>query len=282
MALSERLSSHLRRLRHHGGRGPILNGRRFRMAGYFANRMASDITDHEPHMNGVIAMILNERPQGFWDIGANIGQTMIKVLTAAPDATYFGFEPQIQPAAQIEDFIHRNALSNCRIFPFALGDRNGCAWLYHNSDTDEMASLSDSHLGGSTAARATIILLRKGDEIFAEMGCTDMGVLKIDAEGAEIQVLHGFRQTIARHRPAILLEVLPNFVGEQRDWLPQEQRDGQEHKAAEILQFLGEFGYRLQVVASDGIPRPVEAFNMNDREGFIGYDYLARADRPDR
>lgn len=275
MSFSERLSSHLKRLRHQTGGGPVLGQRQFRMAGYFPNRMASDITAHEPHMNGIIAKLLAERPQGFWDVGANIGQTMLKVMAADPGAQYFGFEPQILPAAQIQDFIKRNHLSNCRIFPFALGDRTGCAWLYHASDTDEMASLSETHLARDVRS-STIVLLRKGDEFFRELGSSDMGILKIDAEGAEMQVLRGFEQTIGQYLPVILLEVLPNFVGEARDWLPEDQRQLQEASASELASFLTGFGYRLQVVDRNGTERPVESFNLNDREGFAGYDYVAR------
>ena len=48
----------------------------------------------------------------------------------------------------------------------------------------------------------------RGDDALASRG-GELGVLKIDAEGAELDVLRGLAETIDRDRPLIICEVLP-------------------------------------------------------------------------
>ena len=45
-----------------------------------------------------------------------------------------------------------------------------------------------------------------------ELGLDDVGILKVDVEGAEADVLDGLERTVRRHRPYVLIEILPYTV----------------------------------------------------------------------
>jgi hypothetical protein len=55
--------------------------------------------------------------------------------------------------------------------------------------------------------------LRVGDSVREELAPDRIAILKVDVEGAEADVLEGLERTIARHRPYILIEILPYSVG---------------------------------------------------------------------
>jgi FkbM family methyltransferase len=67
-------------------------------------------------------------------------------------------------------------------------------------------------------------------DTFVERHGLRPGLVKIDVEGAELSVLHGMRDTLAHHRPALLLEIHP-------DWQPEGV------DAADVEAFVRDAGY---------------------------------------
>jgi FkbM family methyltransferase len=52
-----------------------------------------------------------------------------------------------------------------------------------------------------------VVEARRGDRLLAERGWSRVDVIKIDAESSEGPILRGLEQTIAAHRPAVIVEV---------------------------------------------------------------------------
>ena len=76
-----KIRSHAQRVRHHLGSEVSFGNQRFKVHGYYANRL--NISErHERNLTEVFTRQLQSRPGAFIDVGVNIGQTLCKVLGA--------------------------------------------------------------------------------------------------------------------------------------------------------------------------------------------------------
>jgi FkbM family methyltransferase len=142
----------------------------------------------------------------FYDIGANVGFfTLVGARLVGPAGHVVAFEPVPWCARAVARNIELNGFAHAQIQQRAVGAADGGARLL------VVGEASWSHLE-STGRHADV-----REEIDVEVVCIDSlvaagsipppDVLKIDTEGAELQVVEGARETIARHRPAIVCEL---------------------------------------------------------------------------
>lgn len=256
-------------VRHQLGKRLELGGRSYRVRGYLANRLAVNFK-HEPELVDLLKRLFAERDGALIDVGTNVGQTLIKSLTADPARQYIGFEPQIDCCFYIDRFIKDNGLSGASIFPLALSDVDGLLRLYLSNDRDEMASTLP---GGS---RFQWAMARIGDDVLDEIAPAAISVIKVDVEGAELAVLRGLTRSISKWRPAIVFEQLPNFVGEERIPIPPLKAAENTHSADAILSNLRGHGYDVFQITDQGETRKIERFELDDPVNYVGHNYLAR------
>src|SRR3954468_12370548 len=212
MKLLERFKNHVPRVRHQLGRPLKIGTQSFRLQGYHADRLARDFDD-EPHLLPVLKRVLSGQKGAFIDVGANVGQTLIKVLAIDPSRTYLGFEPQLESCFYVERFLQANSLANAHILPIALSNADGMVPLFWDQPNDTTASIFPSHAyaPGQRRPHMNWIPARVGDDLLREMGIEDVAAIKIDVEGYELEVLSGLLQTIRQKRPAVIFEVLSNY-----------------------------------------------------------------------
>ncbi len=86
-----------------------IDGTDYRTKVFFINRLALH-EEHEPWMDAAYSAALNSKKGIFIDVGANTGQTLLKVLSFDRDREYLGFEPQLDCCYFIEKFIKENNL----------------------------------------------------------------------------------------------------------------------------------------------------------------------------
>lgn len=246
------------------------------MRGYLPFRFAVG-SSHEPGLSKVMKNILAGRDGTFVDVGANLAQTLVKVLEVAPDRHYCGFEPQISCCAQIEQFIRDNGIRQAQIIPVALSNANGTMPFYTELPDYVMGSLLADHRErqAGKASRTTFVNVRGGDEILTEAGIVEIAVIKIDVEGAELLVLQGLKRAIAKRRPAIMLEVLPNFVGEERVMQDAQACAINRQNSNAIWSLLAEHGYAMNVIDEAGEMKPVTRFALDDPREFVSFNYIA-------
>jgi FkbM family methyltransferase len=90
------------------------------------------------------------------------------------------------------------------------------------------------------------VALRRLDDVCRDLTAR-LSFAKIDVEGHELQVLRGATETLARHRPNLLIEI------EQRhSTVP----------ISETFDFLRSSGYRGVFLGADGSRRPLEEFDI--------------------
>lgn len=265
------LGHHIPRVRHQLGSPLRLGGREYRVRGYLANRQSVTL-GHEPHLMGPLARALATHPGPIVDVGANTGQTLLKVLSLDPDRVWLGIEPQIACCFWLQQFLADNGLDQARILALALSDRDGMAAIRADGLFDEMAVLE-----AAAGAAEIPVVTRTGDGLLADLGLADPGVIKIDVEGGELEVLKGLQKTLARARPALFFEVLPNFTGEDRVPVPPARAAENTARAGEILALLTGLGYAVCQIDGQGATHALDAFDLDDRAGFRGRDYVAVA-----
>ncbi len=269
MSNHSRAADHMSRLARQLGRPVMLGPRRYNVRGYISNIV--DVRSvNEPELDIVLRRLLN-RPGHFIDVGANLGQTLGKVLALDGERAYLGFEPQISACYFVNRFIRDNGLTNAQVLPFGLSSSNSICRFWTHGEADVMGSL----IKGESHTSETTILTRIGDEVLKELGLNEIAAIKIDVEGAELDVLDGLRGTLQRVRPPVIFELLPNFEGRQRTRIPAEVALKRNAQARAIERFWHDLSYDIRQIAEDGSVHAISQFDIDSTEAFRGTNYMA-------
>ncbi len=172
----------------------------------------NNIFDNEPWMGQLLEKLISERKGAFIDVGANIGQTLLKLKSIAPEALYYGFEANPVCVFYLNELIKANNFSGASILPVGLSDATGLASLnfFSKYSDDATASVLNQIRPDSIIEKKEFVYLTRLDEL--NQNLTDnISILKIDVEGAELEVLKGAISTIKNHHPIIIIEILPVY-----------------------------------------------------------------------
>lgn len=130
-----------------------------------------------------------------YDIGANVGvYTLIAAARAGTDGRVHAFEPLPENIRYLRRHLDLNAVKNVTVHECAVSDRTGTACFSVHGSRMQGALVPEGQLEVET------ITLDECGRKFSQPSA-----LKIDVEGAEMLVLRGGAETIARARPVILL-----------------------------------------------------------------------------
>jgi FkbM family methyltransferase len=148
------------------------------------------------------ALVRHLEPGGvFYDVGAHAGfMALLAARLVGPAGAVVAFDPIPVNVALFERNVAANRgtlTSEIRALPLALGDRDGRATM--SADSAITAALSDG--GDQEVEIARLDSLR---------GLRPPDVVKIDVEGAELEVLDGARNTLTTHGPVVIVEIHGN------------------------------------------------------------------------
>ena len=134
-----------------------------------------------------------------YDLGANIGFfTIIAARLVGPQGRVLAFEPLPDNVRWLRHNIALNAFGHVEVIEAAVGAQERTARL-EGGGAGVWATLSDD---GEHRVR----MVRLDDGI-ADGSLPVPDVVKMDVEGAELQALEGMRETLADHRPTVIVEV---------------------------------------------------------------------------
>jgi FkbM family methyltransferase len=129
------------------------------------------------------------------DAGAHIGvHTLSLSMLVGVEGRVYAFEPQRKLYRELVHNLRLNGITNAVALRFALGRNAG---VIEMSPTAANEGATAVGRGGDKAELRSIDSFAFGNVSF----------IKIDVESFEDEVLEGARLTIARHRPAILIEI---------------------------------------------------------------------------
>lgn len=137
--------------------------------------------------------LLKARPGGFIDIGGNVGWYSVVVGKAAgPGCPVHVFEPEPANFRILQQNITANGLTHVTAENMALSDRETTLSLFQATE-----NLGDHRLwedAGENRARVTVRAMPL-DGYFGDT-IPDVSLVKIDVQGAELDVLRGMRRVL--------------------------------------------------------------------------------------
>jgi len=222
----------------------------FRLKGFFANAIAlehfTQQKDMESWLDVIFSSVLQCREGAFLDVGANLGQTMFKILALDPSRQYVGFEPQLACCFMIQRFLDDNHVTNFMILPLGLSNTNQLIKLHGGpGDHDCIASVLDGFRPDSFYSSHRYVSVMKGDYVLSILGLSSVCAIKVDVEGAELEVLEGFLTTIERTRPFLVFEVLNHFLVGTGSRLDDETIRFRESRIEKMEEMLRERNYEI-------------------------------------
>jgi FkbM family methyltransferase len=121
------------------------------------------------------------------DVGAHVGKLSLQFARMCPRAQVIAFEMMPRTFEELKT----NTRSSPRIRPFCIGlsDESGTAVLRVEQDS-QLNSLRNRDAAPGNG-QAVPIALRRLDDMAAELGIATIDLLKVDAEGFDLQVLKG-------------------------------------------------------------------------------------------
>lgn len=247
----------LRFLRINFARSVSVSSTKYSVRGFFHNQTlvaALDLTNYEECVDDVFRTVLSLQDGAVIDVGANVGQTMLSILAIDKHRQYVGFEPQISCCFFIDQFITDNQLNTHTIIPIGLSDSRGLLKLGLNRSHDVTASIADDYRPEGFYSYYTLIPVFSGDEALEPLELSSISLVKIDVEGAELEVIRGLSRMIVEHNPYIVFEVLPHFLLSTGEEISESLQTIRNRKNDEITSELQTHGYVIyQVQPESGI-----------------------------
>jgi FkbM family methyltransferase len=123
----------------------------------------------------------------FYDVGANAGFfTVLGGRLTGPSGKVFAFEPVLENIKSVQEQIELNGLSRCEVVPVAVSAHSGPRTLSYNPGSSSMAHLGPRHVGSEREIQVQAVTL---DEFTVNHPFPSL--VKVDVEGAEVEVLQG-------------------------------------------------------------------------------------------
>lgn len=187
-----------------------------------------NFSDFEPAESEMMEKLFDEH-QVFYDIGANIGWHSLNMSAKHRKAKFYCFEPIPKTYQQLIDNIKLNNAKNINCYNTALSDQPGNQKFFYYtacSGNASAANLSErSDVSEIVCPQTTL------DMFVADNSTPPPDFIKCDVEGAELMVIKGGVDTIAKHQPILMVEIL-------RKWSSKFS-----YNPNEIFQLLYSFGY---------------------------------------
>ena len=162
--------------------------------GTYHEEVVSSLWTHEACRGGVI-----------FDVGCHVGWFTCLACLSAPLSTVYGFDISDEMVLHTRQNLALNMCRNGQAVHVGLSDKAG--WAYFDPAAKAGASIVGRGVSRACPVRTTTI-----DEW---CGSNDSwpSLVKIDAEGAELDILRGMDRTLGTSRPRVFVEVHGHLQG---------------------------------------------------------------------
>lgn len=180
------------------------------------------------------------------DIGANYAYYTTRMAALCKKGEVFAFEPISSTFWVCQKIVKLFRLKNVRLFEKGVGAKTEILTFEVPLQAIGVPSAGQAHLSGrnnklpgskqyysftKTQSMQCEVVALDDDIWFSRF--SKLSFIKIDIEGAEIFALKGMKKLISKHRPAILIEVVPLFL------------QGFGVSEFELAKWIGDLGYEF-------------------------------------
>jgi len=182
---------------------------------YISDRITHTGAFEADLMPRTLELLGSMAPGRVLDIGANLGSWVIPAAISCPQHDYIAFEPQRTVYYQLTGNVILNSLSNVYTHHLALGSHE------HELEMTMPDYGREPNIGGFTLDPEIKLLdghTTEGQKDLVQVAPLDaleidgIGLIKMDVEGWELEVLQGAEKTLeANGRPPILFEAWTQY-----------------------------------------------------------------------
>ena len=169
--------------------------------GYFPN-------DESNWMSVLFYKLSEIKKSTFIDIGANIGQTLLQFRSIFNELSYIAFEPNLSCIYYMKYLIEKNKIKNVSLIPAGLYNKNCLMDLFMESDIDAGATIRLKTRPDFMYKNKKIVPMFDFATVIDFVKLKEIGIIKIDVEGAEYKVLKSIKSHLQEYKPIIICEVL--------------------------------------------------------------------------
>lgn len=192
------------------------------------------------------------------DIGANVGTHSLRVAYARQSARIYAFEPVTKNYRVLCKNIARNHLEAI-IEPIraAVGREDGAVAISAGYGTDNW-------VGAKNTSDLETVPAISIDSFVSKRAIEYIDLIKCDAEGYELRILQGARQSLEQLRPKLLLEVTEKWCA-RFDYHP-----------SELFAFLRQFDYDYLRITEEGQVLPQSGHLTRDLDEGNNFCFFPR------
>ena len=172
---------------------------------FMSNKLQEE-KDWEPELNSYYSKYLTDETIAI-DVGACIGLNTLKMAKLAK--TVYSFEPYLQSFELLNKNIDNNHVKNVKTFNYGLGDKEehiDTMWFGFYGNKPNIGMMRINQLYGCVQQEVKVNFdVKRLDDVFSNSE-EKIGLIKIDVEGYEKNVINGAMEIIKKHKPVIIVE----------------------------------------------------------------------------
>jgi FkbM family methyltransferase len=156
---------------------------------------------------------LLKKEEAFFDVGAHHGEFIYYALKKLPAQNIYAFEPNRTQYSKLVKIFKR-----VNIFDLGLSNLNGTLEfkipIINGKTVTTRGTLKTNYVEKEEQKHILLrIKVRTIDSFVEEHGINNLGLIKVDVEGAEMDVIEGAKKTIQRDKPNLILELEKRHLG---------------------------------------------------------------------
>ena len=194
----------------------------------------------EPEFTGALRALIKPGDTVF-DIGGDAGYyTLLFAKAVGPKGKVVVFEPIPKAQERILENVKLNGFTNVNMVDLALGSRPG-SFVLERPFEDSRINLEKA----VPSSEDILVKVERFDTLVAKRSLPRADLIKMDVEGAEMEILKGMESYVETHHPTFTIELHPQL-------LPQFGSS-----AEEVTSWLTQRGYTLTALDAGDISTSV-------------------------